>query len=280
MGIKQYKPRTSTLRWTSLPDFSELTTDKPEKRLTRPKKRTGGRNSKGRITARWKGGGHKKKYRIVDFKRDKMDLVGKVVSIEYDPNRTARISLIEYEDGDKRYILWPVGLSKGDTVISSKKDIEIKTGNCMPLRKIPPGTSIHNLELKRGGGGKIIRSAGGYAQILAKEDKYAHIKLPSGEVRLVDMDCMATIGQVGNIENDTVSMGKAGRSRWLGKMPRVRGVVMNPVDHPMGGGEGKSSGGRHPCSPWGKKAKGLKTRKTKPSDKFILKRRKSKVVTS
>jgi len=278
MGIKQYKPRTASLRWTALPDFKELTKNRPEKSLTEALKKTGGRNSQGRITSRYRGGGHKRKYRIIDFKRDKMDISGRVIAIEYDPNRSSRISLIEYEDKERRYMLWPAGLKKGDTVFSSKKEIEIKPGNATPLRNIPPGIPIHNLELKKGRGGKIVRSAGGYAQILAKEDNYAHVKLPSGEIRLIGLDCVATIGQLGNIVHNTVSIGKAGRSRWLGRMPRVRGVVMNPVDHPMGGGEGKSSGGRHPCSPWGKKSKGLKTRKTKPSDKFILKRRKSNIV--
>ncbi|MFC1666829.1 50S ribosomal protein L2 [Candidatus Omnitrophota bacterium] len=277
MGIKQYKPRTPSLRWTELSDFKELTTAKPEKSLLEPKKKTGGRNSQGRITSGHRGGGHKKKYRVIDFKRDKMDIPGKIISIEYDPNRSSRIVLVEYEDNEKRYMLCAAGLSKGDAVISSRKEIEIKVGNAMPLRNIPAGTPIHNLELKKDRGGKIVRSAGTYAQVLAKEQNYAHVKLPSGEVRLIGLDCMATIGQIGNIEHNTISIGKAGRSRWLGRMPNVRGVAMNPVDHPMGGGEGKSSGGRHPCSPWGIKAKGLQTRKTKPSDKFIIKRRKSKV---
>jgi len=280
MGIKQYKPTTSTLRWTALPDFSEITKDKPEKSLTEPLKKTGGRNSHGHITSRWRGGGHKRKYRIIDFKRDKIDISAKVIAIEYDPNRTSRIALLEYEDKERRYILCPAGLNVGDIVISTRSsEVEIRTGNAMPLRMIPPGTPIHNLELEKGRGGKIVRSAGAYAQILAKEDPYAHVKLPSGEVRLIHLDCMATIGQVGNIEHDTVSIGKAGRSRWMGRMPRVRGVAMNPVDHPMGGGEGKSSGGRHPCSPKGLKAKGLKTRKSKPSDKYIIKHRKSEIVS-
>jgi large subunit ribosomal protein L2 len=280
MGIKQYKPRTSSLRWTSLSDFKEITKKRPERSLTEPLKRTGGRNSQGRITSRYRGGGHKRRYRIIDFRRDKMDVSGRVVSIEYDPNRSSRIALIEYEDNEKRYILWPAGLAKGETVISSTKEIDIKPGNAMPLRNIPSGTPIHNLELEKGRGGKIVRSAGSYAQILAKETDYAHVKLPSEEVRLIGIGCMATIGQLGNIEHNTISIGKAGRSRWLGRMPRVRGVVMNPVDHPMGGGEGKSSGGRHPSSPWGQKAKGLQTRKTKPSDKFIIKRRKSTIVAT
>ncbi|MBU4312902.1 MAG: 50S ribosomal protein L2 [Candidatus Omnitrophica bacterium] len=278
MGIKQYKPTTPSLRWTALPDFKEITKSRPEKSLTEPLKRTGGRNSQGRITSRFRGGGHKRKYRIIDFKRDKVDMSAKVISIEYDPNRSSRIALLEYEDKERRYILWPAGLTVGDTLISSRNEIEIKPGNAMPLRNMPPGTPIHNLELVQGRGAKMVRSAGGYAQILAKEEPYAHIKLPSGEVRLIHLDCMATIGQIGNIEHDTVSIGKAGRSRWLGRMPRVRGVAMNPVDHPMGGGEGKSSGGRHPTSPWGQKSKGLKTRKTKLSDKYIIKRRKAKTV--
>ncbi|MFH1854275.1 MAG: 50S ribosomal protein L2 [Candidatus Omnitrophota bacterium] len=278
MGIKQYKPKTPALRWTALPDFSELTAEKPEKSLTTSMKKTGGRNFSGRITCRWRGGGHKRRYRIIDFKRDKLDMPGKIVSIEYDPNRSSRIALVEYGDNERRYILWPTGLTKGDTVIASTGEIDIKPGNAMPLSNIPAGTPIHNLELKKSRGGKIVRSAGSYAQILAKEGKYAHVKLPSGEVRLIGVDCMATIGQLGNIEHDTVSIGKAGRSRWLGRMPRVRGVAMNPVDHPMGGGEGKSSGGRNPCSPWGQKSKGLKTRKTKPSDRFIVKRRNSQIV--
>lgn len=278
MGVKQYKPRTSTLRWTIISDFADITTNRPEKSLTTPLKKTGGRNSQGRITCRWQGGGHKQKYRMIDFKRDKMDMPAKVLSIEYDPNRSSRIALLEYEDKERKYIICPAGLTTGETVLSSRNEIEIKTGNSMPLRNVPPGTSIHNLELVNGKGGKIVRSAGAYAQILAKEGHYAHVKLPSGEIRLIHLDCMATIGQVGNIEHDTISIGKAGRSRWLGRMPRVRGVAMNPVDHPMGGGEGKSSGGRHPCSPWGQKSKGLKTRKTKSSDKYIVKSRKSRVV--
>jgi large subunit ribosomal protein L2 len=277
MGIKQYKPRTASLRWTVLSDFKEITKSKPEKSLTEPLKKTGGRNAHGRITSRWIGGGHKRKYRIVDFRRDKMDVNGTVLSIEYDPNRSSRIALVRYDDNEKRYILWPVGLSVGDAVVSSRGEIDIKPGNAMPLKNIPPGNAIHNLELVKGQGGKIVRSAGSFAQILSKESGYAHVKLPSGEVRLIDLDCIATVGQLGNIEHDAISIGKAGRSRWLGRNPRVRGVVMNPVDHPMGGGEGKSSGGRHPCSPWGQKSKGLKTRKTKHSDKFIIKRRKSRI---
>ncbi|MFA4992187.1 MAG: 50S ribosomal protein L2, partial [Candidatus Omnitrophota bacterium] len=250
------------------------------KSLTESIKKTGGRNSQGRVTSRWIGGGHKRRYRIIDFKRDKLDKSAKVLAIEYDPNRTCRIALVQYEDNERRYILWPNGLSVGDIITSSRNEIEIKTGSSTTLRNIPPGIPIHNLELVKGGGGKIVRSAGSYAQILAKEGAFAHVKLPSGEVRLIGMDCMATIGQLGNIDHDAVSLGKAGRSRWMGRMPRVRGVAMNPVDHPMGGGEGKSSGGRHPCSPWGMIAKGLKTRKRKLSDKYIIKKRKSRVVTA
>jgi len=280
MGIKQYKPRSPGMRWTALCDFKELTTDKPEKSLTESIKRTGGRNFQGRVTSRWIGGGHKKRYRIIDFRRNKFEALGKVLSIEYDPNRSARIALVKYEDDDKRYILWPNGLNVGDTVISTKSETDIKPGNTMTLRNIPPGIPIHNLEFKKGTGGKIIRSAGSSAQILAKEDTCAHVKLPSGEVRRIDLDCMATIGQLGNIEHDSVSLGKAGRSRWLGRMPRVRGVAMNPVDHPMGGGEGKASGGRHPCSPWGMISKGFKTRKKKQSDQYIVKKRKSHITTA
>jgi len=280
MGIKQYKPTSDGMRWTALSDFKELTAHKPEKSLTEPIKKTGGRNSQGRVTSRWRGGGHKRRYRIIDFKRDKLDKPAKVISIEYDPNRSSRIALLLYEDNERRYILWPNGLNVGDTVVSSVSEIEIKAGNAMPLRNIPPGIPIHNLELGRGKGGKIVRSAGSYAQILAKENDFGHIRLPSGEVRLIHLDCMATIGQLGNIEHDKISIGKAGRSRWLGRMPRVRGVAMNPVDHPMGGGEGKSSGGRHPCSPWGMIAKGFKTRKRKQSDKYIVKKRKSAIVTA
>lgn len=277
MGIKQYKPTTPGTRWTALSDFSEITKHRPEKSLTEPLKKTGGRNVHGRVTCRWRGGGHKRRYRIIDFNRDKLDVPGKTIAIEYDPNRTGRIALIRYEDNEKRYILWPNDLKVGDNVMATKNEVEIKPGNATTLRNIPAGIPIHNLELLKNGGAKIARTAGSYAQILAKETSYAHVKLPSGEVRLIDLDCMATIGQLGNVEHDTISIGKAGRSRWLGRMPRVRGVAMNPVDHPMGGGEGKSSGGRHPCSPWGMLAKGLKTRKRKGSDKYIIKRRKATV---
>ncbi len=275
MGIKQYKPTTPSLRWTAISDFSEITKSKPEKSLTLPLKKTGGRNWSGQITCRFRGGGHKRRYRIIDFKRDKLDIPAKVIAIEYDPNRSARIALLQYQNEEKRYILCPLGLNVNDVVIASRREIEIRPGNAIPLRNIPPGTPIHNLELFKDRGGQIVRSAGSQAVILAKEGEFAHVKLPSEEIRLVHLDCMATIGQVGNVEHDTVSIGKAGRSRWLGRLPRIRGVATNPVDHPMGGGEGKSSGGRHPCSPKGLIAKGLKTRKhKKQSDKYILKRRK------
>jgi len=276
MGLKRYKPTTPGLRFAVRPDFSEITKTEPEKSLTVPLKKTGGRNNQGRITVRFRGRGHKRLYRIIDFKRDKLDIEGKVIAIEYDPNRTARIALIEYSDGEKRYILWPEGLKVGDSIISTKSEkAEIKVGNCMPLRFIPLGTYIHNIELKIGKGGQLVRAAGTYAQIMAKEGNYAHVKLPSGEIRLIHLDCRATIGQVGNIEHDKEMLGKAGRKRWLGRRPHVRGVAMNPVDHPHGGGEGRASQGNpHPVSPTGIPTKGYKTRKRKPSDKYIVKRRK------
>lgn len=274
MGLIQKKPTTSTRRWTAVSSFEELTTDKPCKSLTRALKKKGGRNVYGRITVRRRGGGHKRRLRIIDFKREKHDILGKVLSVEYDPNRSARIALLEYEDGEKRYIICPEGLSVGDTV-SSGEGAEIKAGNCLPLRAIPSGTQIHNIELLKGKGGQVVRSAGSSAQIMAKEGNYAHVRMPSGEIRLIDLDCYATIGQVSNIDHESISLGKAGKARWLGRRPRARGVAKNPVDHPMGGGEGKSSGGRHPSTPWGMPTKGLKTRKKrKPSDRFILKRRK------
>jgi len=273
MGIRSYKPTAPGTRWKTGYDFSEITASKPEKSLTWTLKKTGGRNSYGRLTARGIGGGHKQKYRIIDFKRDKRDMPAKVLTIEYDPCRTCRIALVQYEDGEKRYILCPVSLNVGDTVMSGV-NVEIKIGNSLPLGSIPPGIPIHNVEFDSGRGGKIARSAGDSCLILAKEGKYAHLKMPSGEVRLIRIECYATIGQVGNVEHDTISIGKAGRSRYLGRAPLSRGVVKNPVDHPMGGGEGKSSGGRHPCTPWGKPTKGYKTRKTKNSDRYILRRRK------
>ena len=271
MGIRKFRPTTDALRWTAISDFSELTKGKPEKALVIPRKRTGGRNNRGRITSRHRGGGHKKMIRIIDFKRDKLDMTAKVVAIEYDPNRSSRLALVQYQDGEKRYIIAPAGLNVNDEIVSSKA-AEIKTGNTLPLENIPAGIPIHNLEMRRGAGATIARSAGNAAIIMAKEGGFAQVKLPSGEIRLIAIDCMATIGQVGNIEHETISVGKAGRSRWMGIRPYSRAVAKNPHDHPMGGGEGKASGGL-PRSPWGQCAKGLKTRKSKTSDKYIVKRR-------
>ena len=272
MGIRKVKPTSPGRRFQTYLTFDEITKKKPEKSLVVPLKKTGGRNCYGRITCRHRGGGHKRMYRIIDFKRDKIDIPAKVASIEYDPNRSARIALLHYADGEKRYILAPVGLNVGDTVISSEH-ADIKPGNTMPLKNIPLGTIVHNVELKIGGGGQLGRSAGAAIQLMAKEGKYAQLRLPSGEVRMVLLECKATIGQVGNLDHENVSLGKAGRSRWLGIRPTVRGVAMNPVDHPHGGGEGKTSGGRHPCSPWGMPTKGYRTRGKKPSDKYIIRRR-------
>jgi len=252
----------------------EITRTEPEKSLTLPIRKTGGRNCYGRITARYRGGGHKRRYRIIDFKRNKIGIPAKVEAIEYDPNRSARIALLCYRDGERRYILAPEGIRVGDTVMSGP-EAEIRPGNALPLENIPIGTFIHNIELYPGRGGQLVRSAGAYAQLMAKEGEYAHVKLASGEVRLIRLECMATVGQVGNVVHENISLGKAGRARWLGRRPRVRGVAMNPIDHPLGGGEGKSSGGRHPVTPWGKPTKGYKTRKkNKYSDKYIIKRRK------
>lgn len=273
MGIKHFKPITPSQRYRTVSTFDEVTTDRPQKSLVTSIRKMGGRNSSGRITVRRRGGGHKRKYRVVDFRRDKTGVPGKVTSIEYDPNRSARIALVMYADGEKRYILHPVGLKVGARV-ESGVDSDIRVGNALPLERIPLGTEIHNVELKPGKGGQIARSAGSSVTLVAKEGKHAHLKLPSGEVRLVRRDCMATIGQVGNIDHENISVGKAGKSRWLGRRPKVRGVAMNPIDHPMGGGEGKASGGRHPSTPWGKKTKGLKTRKRKLSDKYIIRRKK------
>lgn len=276
MGIKKFKPTTHSRRWMSGPDFSEITKYKPEKSLIVPLNKSGGRNVYGRITTRHRGGGHKRMLRLIDFKRELLEVPAKVVAIEYDPNRSARIALVEYSNKQKRYILAPQGLKVGDEVISSnQKDAEIKIGNCLLLRYIPQGTLVHNIELFKGRGGQIVRGAGTSAQIVAKEDKFAHIRLPSGEIRLISLDSRASIGQVSNIEHETISIGKAGRHRWLGIRPTVRGAAMNPVDHPHGGGEGKSGQGNpHPVSPWGKPTKGFKTRKkNKLSDKFIIKRR-------
>ena len=273
MLLKKYKPVTPTQRFKIVPVFKEYGEWKPEKSLLAIIKKSGGRNNLGRITVRHRGGGHKRRYRIIDFKRDKDNIPAKVHSIQYDPNRTSSIALLHYADGEKRYILAPDGLKIKETVMSGK-DAEIKVGNTLPLEKIPVGTFIHNVEIKKGKGGQIARSAGTAAQIIAKEGSYGQVKMPSGEVRMIRLECYATIGQIGNLEHENISYGKAGRTRWLGRRPRVRGVAMNPVDHPMGGGEGKSSGGRNPCSPWGWITKGFKTRKkTKISDKYIIKKR-------
>jgi large subunit ribosomal protein L2 len=274
MPVKTFKPTTPTQRFKSVSTFEQVTRSKPEKSLTKGMKKSGGRNNFGRVTSWQRGGGHKRKYRTIDFKRNKRDVPARVAAIEYDPNRTARIALLYYADGEKRYILAPDGLKVNDTVVAGE-NAEMKPGNAIPLAKIPVGVMIHNIELRENKGGEIARSAGTAAQLAAREGKYALIKLPSGEMRNVPVQCYATIGQVSNIEHFNISLGKAGRSRWKGHRPHVRGVAMNPIDHPMGGGEGKSSGGRHPVSPWGQLAKGLKTRKKKkPSDKLIVKRRK------
>ncbi|MEI6314646.1 MAG: 50S ribosomal protein L2 [Syntrophus sp. (in: bacteria)] len=272
MAIKTYKPTSPGRRFQTCSDFEEITASKPEKSLLRPLKKSGGRNVNGRMTSRHIGGGHKRRYRLVDFRRDKIDIPARVASIEYDPNRSARIALLNYADGEKRYIISPDKIVVGDVLISGER-ADIKPGNAMPLKNIPLGTLIHNVELKIGRGGQIIRSAGSYGQLMAKEGGYAQIRLPSGEVRKIFLACKATIGQIGNIEHENISIGKAGRNRWLGKRPKVRGVAMNPIDHPMGGGEGKSSGGRHPCTPWGVPTKGHKTRTNKSTDKYIVKRR-------
>jgi len=272
MAIIKYKPTSPGRRFQTCSDFEEITSDVPEKSLLRPLTKTGGRNCYGRITSRHIGGGHKRRYRLIDFRRDKIDITAKVASIEYDPNRTSRIALLHYRDGEKRYIIAPARLEVGDTVMSSGK-ADVKPGNTVPLKNIPLGSLIHNLEVKVGRGGQMIRSAGTYGQLMAKEGGYAQVRLPSGEVRKVLIECKATIGQVGNIDHENLSIGKAGRTRWAGRRPKVRGVAMNPVDHPMGGGEGKSSGGRHPCTPWGVPTKGHKTRRKKSTDKYIIKRR-------
>ena len=271
MGIKKFKPTTDALRWTAISNFEEITKSRPEKNLLMPLKRSGGRNNRGRVTSRHRGGGHKKMMRIIDFRRDKFDVPAKVVAIEYDPNRSARLALVQYTDGEKRYIIAPVGLNVNDEIISGKT-AEIKVGNATTLANIPAGTPIHNVELKKNSGATIARSAGNSCLIMAKEGDYAQVRLPSGELRLISVECLATIGQVGNIEHESISIGKAGRSRWLGIRPYSRGVAKNPHDHPMGGGEGKASGGQ-PRSPWGQYAKGLKTRRHKQSAKYILKRR-------
>jgi len=273
MPLKQFNPTSPGRRFMTTLTFEEITKTRPEKGLTEPRKRTGGRNNKGHITIWFRGGGHKRRYRLVDFRRDKKDVPAKVAAIEYDPNRSALLALLHYLDGEKRYILCPEGLKVGQTVVSGE-GADILPGNCLPIRMIPAGTMIHNIELRAGKGGQMVRSAGGAAQLVAKEGTYAQIKLPSGEVRQVHVECRATVGQVGNIDHKNVSIGKAGRNRWLGRRPHNRGVSMNPVDHPHGGGEGKTSGGRHPVTPWGKPTKGYKTRNNKRTQPFIVKRRK------
>ncbi len=275
MGIRSYKPTSPAGRYYSVSDFMEVTRDTPERALTEHQTSSGGRNNNGRITSRFRGGGHKQRYRIIDFKRDKIGIPAKVATIEYDPNRTARIALLHYADGEKRYILAPDGLAVGATLIASR-NADIKPGNSLTLRFIPPGTTIHNVELKKGRGGQLVRSAGVAAQLMAKDQTYAQVRLPSGEIRKVHVDCRATVGQVSNADHANISLGKAGRSRWLGRRPHNRGVTMNPVDHPMGGGEGRTSGGRHPCSPWGQLTKGYKTRNNKRTDGMIVRRRGTK----
>jgi len=273
MGIKAYRPYTPSRRFMTVLTKEEITKERPEKSLTVGLKKSGGRNNLGEITIWFRGGGHKRCYRIIDFKRDKIGVPARVAAIEYDPNRSARIALLHYADGEKRYILHPLGLQVGQTVVAGP-DADILVGNALPLRNIPPGTLIHNLELRPGKGGQLVRSAGSAAQLLAKENDYALVKLPSGEVRKIHLDCMATIGQVGNLDHANVSLGKAGRSRWLGRRPHNRGASMNPVDHPHGGGEGKASEGRTPVTPWGQPTRGYKTRRNKRTDKFIVSRRK------
>ncbi len=272
MPTKKVKPITPGQRFTTRSNYYEITKSEPEESLLEPLKKSGGRNNKGRITIRRRGGGHKRRYRIIDFKRNKFDIPGKVIAVEYDPNRSARIALVQYLDGEKRYILAPEGLRVGDEVVSGER-VPLKPGNALPLKSIPQGAMVHNVELKPGKGGQIVRSAGTSAQITAKEGKYVTLKLPSGESRMFLQECRATLGEVGNKEHENVKLGKAGRSRWLGRRPKVRGVSMNPVDHPMGGGEGHTHGGGHPRSPWGWKTKGKKTRKKKESDRYIVKRR-------
>lgn len=274
MPVKKFKPYTPSRRYMSISDFGEITKAKPERSLIQKKTKSGGRNNLGRITTRHIGGGHKKAYRIIDFKRNKHNIEAVVAAIEYDPNRSARLALLNYVDGEKRYILAPLGIKVGDRVITGE-NVEIRTGNALPLKSIPVGQMIHNIELKIGKGAQIVRSAGTYAVLMAKDGKYCHVKMPSGEVRLIHQECYATLGQVGNTDHFKQVSGKAGRSRWKGIRPTVRGAAMNPVDHPHGGGEGKTSGGRQPVSPWGVYAKGYKTRKiNKASDKYIIKKRK------
>ncbi|MGB6339320.1 MAG: 50S ribosomal protein L2 [Candidatus Aminicenantaceae bacterium] len=273
MGVKTYRPTTSSLRHRTGLTYEELTTSQPYKPLVRPLKKSGGRDSRGRISMRFRGGGHKRSYRIIDFKRDKIDIPGEVETIEYDPNRSAFISLIKYMDGERRYIVTPYKLEVAQIILSADKQVDILPGNAMPLRFIPLGTVVHNLELKRGKGGQIAKAAGTRAQILAKEGDYAQIRMPSSEIRKIHLDCRATVGEVSNPDHQNVSIGKAGRTRWKGRRPHVRGSAMNPIDHPHGGGEGKSKGGRHPVSPTGQPTKGFKTRRNKRTQKFIVRRR-------
>lgn len=270
MPVRTYKPTSPGRRGMSVADFSEITRSRPEKSLVEgANRKSGGRNGHGHVTSWHRGGGHKRLYRRIDFRRDKTGVPARVASIEYDPNRSARIALLHYADGEKRYILAPVGLRPGDRVVSGP-EAEIRPGNCLPLRAIPLGTVLHAIELKPGKGAQLVRAAGGAAQLMAKEGAYATLRMPSGEHRRIHLECRATVGQVGNLDHQNVSLGKAGRARWLGRRPNVRGVAMNPVDHPMGGGEGKSSGGRHPCTPWGKPTKGHKTRRNRQSDRLSL----------
>lgn len=274
MGIRKFKPTSAGRRFMSVSDFAGVSKKSPERSLLAPMKSSGGRNNRGRITVRRRGGGHKRRYRIIDFKRDKWDVPGKVAAVEYDPNRSARIALIHFADGEKRYILHPLNLNVGDKIVSSN-EADIKPGNSMQLHAVPLGTWVHNIELMIGRGGQMCRSAGTYAQVMAKEGNYVLLRMPSSELRQVHRNCQATIGQVGNLEHENQRIGKAGRSRWLGRRPKVRGSAMNPIDHPHGGGEGRTTGGRHPVTPWGKPTKGRKTRsKKKPSSRFIVKRRK------
>lgn len=273
MGLKAYKPTTSSLRQRVGLDYSELTVDRPYKPLVESLKKSGGRNSKGRTTIRFRGGGHKRLYRIIDFKRDKIGVPGIVETIEYDPNRSAFISLIKYKDGERRYILTPVNLKVGATIVSAENQVDNIPGNSMPLRYIPLGTIVHNIEMKIGKGGQLVRSAGNGAQVLAKEGDYAQIRLPSSEIRKIHLDCRATVGQIGNVDHQNISIGKAGRTRWKGRRPHVRGTAMNPIDHPHGGGEGKAKGGRNPVSPGGIPTKGYKTRRNKRTQTFIVRRR-------
>jgi len=274
MPIRKYNPTSPGRRFQTVQVFDEITTQEPYKPLVEPLRKSGGRNNHGELTSWWRGGGHKRSYRIIDFKRDKHGIPAKVATIEYDPNRSSRIALITYADGEKRYILQPAGMKVGDSIVSGEA-VDILPGNALPLKNIPLGTQIHNVELKPGKGGQIARSAGSSVQLVAKEGDYASVKMPSGEIRKINVECLATIGQVGNVDHENVSIGKAGRSRWMGKRPHVRGVAMNPVDHPLGGGEGKTSGGRHPVSPWGK-PEGRTRDKTKPSQKLIVRRRRTR----